>query len=65
MKTLVLLTASLATAKAFSLQNAIQQVIGSDSTSEKRLIETNPGETRYVFEEEKWVLKRVIRITTA
>ena len=59
MKYITLFAASLAAADALSLQSALQQVLGSDGTSKKCLIETGPGETRWIFEDEKWALKRV------
>ena len=62
MRYITVLAASLAAANAFSVRSAIQKVLGSDSAPQRYLIETAPGETRWIFEDEKWELRRVCRI---
>ena len=59
MKYAALLTASLATsATALSIALPDQAVL-QGSIEEKYLVEFEPGETRWVTEDEKWELRRV------
>ena len=61
MKYINLLAVSLATTTtALSILNPNQAVLGDSPEVERYLIELEPGETRWVTEDEKWALKRVI-----
>jgi leucyl aminopeptidase len=62
MKYATILAASLAsTATALTILRPEQEqaVFGNSLEDEKYLIELNPGETRWVTEDDKWALKRV------
>ena len=60
MKCLSALAVSLAaTATALSVARPDQAALGVTPEVEKYLIELSPGETRWVTEDEKWVLRRV------
>ncbi len=59
MRYITVFVASLAAANASSVRNAIQKVLGSNSAPQRYLIETAPGETRWILEDEKWELRRV------
>lgn len=62
MRYITVFVASLAAANAFSIRSALQKVLGSDNAPQRYLIETAPGETRWILEDEKWELRRVCTI---
>ncbi|KAL8732050.1 MAG: hypothetical protein Q9166_003002 [cf. Caloplaca sp. 2 TL-2023] len=53
-----LLAALTAVASTSRITSNDQQVLGSDTGSERYLIELSPGETRWIVEDDKWALRR-------
>lgn len=58
---------AISTASALAIKHEVQEVLGqhplpvpAEQAPEQYLIELEPGNTRWVTEEEKWELKRVI-----
>jgi hypothetical protein len=47
------------TATALSIAQSGQAVLGEAAEAERYLIELGPGNTRWITEDEKWVLRRV------
>ncbi len=47
------------TATALSIVQSDQAVLGETAGAERYLIELGPGDTRWITEDEKWVLRRV------
>ena len=60
MKLQSFLVVVLGVANAVSQVDHNQAVLGSSEEADKYLIELSPGETRWVTEDQKWELKRVI-----
>ena len=59
MKLIAPIAAGLSTAAALSFFRPDQAVIDPAVAEERFLIETSPGETRWIREDEKWSLRRV------
>ncbi len=59
MRSFSLIAALVATASTLSLTRPDQAILVSDAATEQYLIELGPGNTRWVTEDEKWVLRRV------
>ena len=60
MKYLSLFAALFASANAFSIPyEAVQSVLSQAADTEKFHVELGLGDTRWITEEEKWVLRRV------
>ena len=59
MKLFPVLATFAATSSALSIPASGQHVISIGADDDRFLIELNPGETRWVREDEKWELRRV------
>ena len=59
MKVASVLLALAACSSSLSIRNPEQAVLGEQGQESQYLIETAPGDRRWVSEDEKWVLRRV------
>ena len=61
--TLIVAVVSMASV-ASSARLPIQAFVGSNVAADLYLVELSPGETRWIGEDDKWVLRRVCGVST-